>query len=300
MNNDNFYIPIYHHRLRADGKVRAMSKAERWCYLLLCFTAWDENPAGTLPNCDAFLAANCELTLEEFAASKESIMAPFKYKKRSKRWEHDFLKEIHQLVASKRKRQSDKGKHAAKARWAEHTSKHIPGNAQASAPADAQAMQLNQSKSTVHTQRLWGDAICPTLAEWLSACDLQAVPSWWAEKMWHRAERMQWKGIPAWHKHVAEIRHWWITNGSPAVPPMQRNGAAPRAGGGGSTSPGSRAFVLRQKIEALKEVIKDHVANPSSLAWEQHHTKKEGDEFDRLEKELAAAKREMARSEVPA
>jgi uncharacterized protein YdaU (DUF1376 family) len=54
-----------------------MNAMERGAYVSLLCVAWGERPIASLPGNDMMLARWSCLTLEEFQAHKEMIMAPF-------------------------------------------------------------------------------------------------------------------------------------------------------------------------------------------------------------------------------
>jgi len=71
------YFAFYPKDFLGDAKVQLMNAMERGAYISLLCVAWGERPIASLPGNDMMLARWSCLTLEEFQAHKEMIMAPF-------------------------------------------------------------------------------------------------------------------------------------------------------------------------------------------------------------------------------
>lgn len=71
------WFAFYPRDFSSDGKVEAMTTTEVGCYILLLCKAWNEEPAGTLPDDDQSLARWSRVTTEMWTTFKGRVMAPW-------------------------------------------------------------------------------------------------------------------------------------------------------------------------------------------------------------------------------
>tara|TARA_R110001599_G_scaffold171802_2_gene363050 strand:+ start:647 stop:1441 length:795 start_codon:yes stop_codon:yes gene_type:complete len=71
------YIPLNVADFMSDDKVALMSTLELGAYMILLCRAWQQNPAGTLPTNDDWLARWTKLTTDEWEQHRDIVLMPF-------------------------------------------------------------------------------------------------------------------------------------------------------------------------------------------------------------------------------
>src|SRR5215471_17074959 len=72
------WFPFYPADFITDPKVMAMSLEEVGVYFCLLFIAWNEEPPGTLPDCDETIARFIRESLDTWLKMKPRVTAAFK------------------------------------------------------------------------------------------------------------------------------------------------------------------------------------------------------------------------------
>ena len=113
------YIPLNVSDLLGDDIVALMSTLEVGAYILLLCRAWQQDPAGSIPDNDEYLATWVRMDLDEWLKIKEKVLMPFVYNPScvGGRWEQRRMMEDHEGIRETLRVRSERGKKGAEARW---------------------------------------------------------------------------------------------------------------------------------------------------------------------------------------
>ena len=132
-----------------------------------------------------------------------------------------------------------------------------------------------------------GEAHWPSSKEFLEACRMIGLPDWKAEREWLYQEKQHppWRGIGNWRVHIAFERTKWEQAGRPGPAPERKAKTA---------SVGAVTFERKTRMEALRGLLAEHVANPESRSHKSEPTDSEEAEFEKIQLELRKLEKEIA------
>ena len=109
------YIPLNVSDFLADDKVALMNTEEVGAYILLLCRAWQQDPPGTLPNNDEYLAAWARCSVLKWNQLKPMVMKPFRFDEDG--WHMDRMIKDHNQVSGTLQKRREAAVKGAQARW---------------------------------------------------------------------------------------------------------------------------------------------------------------------------------------
>lgn len=191
------YMKFYPRDFRADDKVAAMCNRERGAYIMLLCIAWDQDPAGTLPDDDAKLAAWVGETRAAWSRMKSAVMAPFTLD--GGRWHQKRMKAERAALEKK----SESATKAARTRWGR--------NADAS-PTHNERNAISESEGREQSQSTDSDISAGASSP--VALAVKAVDAW--------AEKRRGYGLKAANNEHRTVEDW--ADALMDAPPVIRGG----------------------------------------------------------------------------
>jgi uncharacterized protein YdaU (DUF1376 family) len=132
----------------SSPSVRCMSLCSVGAYIMLLASAWDNEPVATLPDDDEKLRRLARCTPEEWAGSRDEVMANFESFEEEGRLVNARLRQQYQELAAYTDTMKGRAKNAAEARWGKR--KDASSNAQAS-PEQCLPMPLHSAVCNLHS-----------------------------------------------------------------------------------------------------------------------------------------------------
>jgi len=132
------WFPFYPRDFILDNKVMAMTPSEVGCYFKLLCIAWNEDPAGTIPDDDDTIRRWLFLTIDEWLSHKPRVTAAFTLKEG--RWHQKRM----MSEAAKGQHITHSRQDAARARWMQ---KQCKSNAKASADGMQPESKSNDARA---------------------------------------------------------------------------------------------------------------------------------------------------------
>ena len=109
------YIPLNISDFLSDDKVALMNTEEVGAYILLLCRAWQQEPPGTLPDNDTYLAAWSRCSPLKWSTMKPMVMNPFRLT--DDRWHMDRMIRDHNQVSDTLQKRREAAQKGAEARW---------------------------------------------------------------------------------------------------------------------------------------------------------------------------------------
>lgn len=122
------YIPFNIADFLADDNVALMNTEEVGAYILLLCRAWQQDPPGTLPDNDDYLAAWSKCSVLGWSQLKPMVMKPFEFKE--DRWHMNRMIKDHAQISGTIQKRKEAAQKGAKARWSQESMRsQCDGNA---------------------------------------------------------------------------------------------------------------------------------------------------------------------------